>query len=59
MILFAGKPFLSLPFTEDITGMENFISRISTSYIHQEKEELSGTAIGDALLYGSTLFSTG
>lgn len=57
MVIFAGKPFLSISKSDDITGMLRFIEHIHPSMILQEKPGLSGTNIGDALLLASTTFS--
>lgn len=58
LIIFAGKPYIVSPFTTDLTWLENLIKRIQTDTILQEKSELSGTAIGDALLLWATSFWT-
>gem|GEM_PF-4912581 len=56
MILFAGKPFNSVPLTFDYDFLRDFISEVSVDTINQERRQLSGTAIGDALLLaGKTL----
>jgi Ca-activated chloride channel family protein len=57
LILFAGKPFLSIPFTDDYAWIESILSHISPYTIRQELPWLSGTAIGDALLLWIWAFS--
>lgn len=54
LILFAGKPFLSIAQSSDSSGIRHFIQNISPQYILQEKPGLSGTNIGDALLLATT-----
>jgi Ca-activated chloride channel family protein len=57
LIVFAGKPFLSLPFSMDYAGIRAFLEYISPDFIIQEKEWLSGTAIGDALTLANMTLS--
>ncbi len=57
LMLFAGKPFLSVPFTTDYTWLGSIIDNISPYSIRQEYPGLSWTAIGDALLLGVASFS--
>lgn len=57
LIVFAGKPFLSLPFSTDTQGIVAFLRNITPDFIHQEKDWLSGTNIGDALLLGNMTLS--
>lgn len=57
LIVFAGKPFLSLPFSTDAHGIVAFLRNITPDFIHQEKDWLSGTNIGDALLLGNMTLS--
>lgn len=57
LIVFAGKPFLSLPFSLDYAGIRSFLENISPDFIAQEKEWLSGTAIGDALTLANMTLS--
>ncbi len=57
LILFAGKPFLSIPFTDDYAWIASVLSNISPYTIRQELPWLSGTAIGDALLLWIWAFS--
>ncbi|MBP9780058.1 VWA domain-containing protein [Candidatus Gracilibacteria bacterium] len=57
VIIFSGKPFLSIPFSDDYSGIQNIIDNITPFTIRQELPGLSGTAIGDALLLGIESFS--
>lgn len=57
LILFAGKPFLSIPFTDDYAWIASVLLNISPYTIRQELPWLSGTAIGDALLLWIWAFS--
>lgn len=57
LVIFAGKPFLSLPFSSDYPGIISFLRNITPDFIHQEKEWLSGTDIGDTLLLGNMTLS--
>jgi Ca-activated chloride channel family protein len=50
IILFAGKPFASVPLTFDYDAVRNMLTDISTDSINQTIPGLSGTAIGDAIL---------
>lgn len=54
LILFAGKPFLSVAHSSDSSGIRHFIQGISPQYILQEKPGLSGTNIGDAILLANS-----
>jgi len=56
IILFAGKPFHSVPLTFEYDFLENFVKNISIKSINQDYRHMQGTAIGDALLYGNNLF---
>lgn len=38
LVIFAGKPFLSLPFSSDYPGIISFLQNITPDFIHQEKE---------------------
>jgi Ca-activated chloride channel homolog len=58
-IIFAGKIFVIAPMTNDLTGLSHLISETSTSLLRQDLPQTSGTNIGDALIAGMTLFSTG
>lgn len=57
MIIFAGKPFISIPFSSDTSGISSIISNITTSSIRQDLPGLSGTAIGDAILLANSTLS--
>ncbi len=50
LIIFAGKPFVSIPFSTDYSGITSIVSWISPYFIHQDLPGLSGTNIWDALL---------
>jgi Ca-activated chloride channel family protein len=50
LIIFAGKPFVSIPFSTDYSGIQNIIHSLSPYLIKQDLPGLSGTNIGDALL---------
>ena len=50
MVVFAGKPFVSVPLTFDYKIFEDILKRTNTETIDQSVRGLQGTAIGDALL---------
>lgn len=50
LILFAGKPFTSIPLSFDYVFIDQFLWKIHVDTINQERPHLSGTAIGDALI---------
>lgn len=50
LVLFAGKPFLSIPLTFDYPALIDSVERMTTDSIKQDVPGLSGTAIGDGLL---------
>lgn len=50
ILLFAGKPFASVPLTFDYDAVRTVFTDISTDSINQTIPGLSGTAIGDAIL---------
>jgi Ca-activated chloride channel family protein len=50
LIIFAGKPFVSVPFSTDTSGISSIVSGLSPDLIRQDLPGLSGTNIGDALL---------
>ncbi|NVP17259.1 VWA domain-containing protein [Candidatus Gracilibacteria bacterium] len=56
LVVFAGKPFTSIPLTFDYSVLKETISNTTTSTINQNNSYLGGTAIGDAILMGETLF---
>lgn len=57
MIVFAGKPIVSIPFSSDTSGISAVISGITPASIRQDLPWLSGTAIGDALLIANSTLS--
>lgn len=50
VILFAGKPFQSVPLSFDYDFVQDFISEISVETINQSNPNLVWSAIGDALV---------
>lgn len=56
LILFSWKPFTSIPLTFDYDFITKYIKNISIKTINQDFQHLQWTAIGDALLYGESLF---
>ncbi len=50
MVLFAGKPFLSIPLTFDYPSIQQSLARVTTDSIEQAVPGLSGTAMGDGIL---------
>ena len=58
MVLFAGKPFVSIPLTFDYNMAKESIDNISTDTINQQRNWLNGTAIWDALIMAKNLFKT-
>lgn len=59
LIIFAGKPFVSIPFSTDYNGIMNIINWLSPHLIRQDLPGLSGTNIGDALLLANMTHSGG
>ncbi len=57
IILFAGKPFASVPLTFDYEAVENILSEANTDTINQSVPGLSGTAIGDGILSATDLLT--
>ena len=57
LIIFAGQPFVSIPFSSDISGIKNIVKNISPYLIRQDLPWLSGTNIGDAILLANLSFS--
>ena len=55
LVVFAGKPFTSLPLTFDYNVVKQTLSRIKTSILNKQAW-LGGTAIWDGLLMAQTLF---
>lgn len=56
VVLFAWKPFISVPLSFDYNFLKDFITMTKTSTIDQRNFDLQGTAMGDALLLGTSLF---
>lgn len=58
LVVFAWKPFTSIPLTFDYSILKDSISRTTTNTIDQyyNYQELAGTALWDAILMSSTLF---
>ncbi|PIE85440.1 hypothetical protein CSA08_01900 [Candidatus Gracilibacteria bacterium] len=54
VIVFAGKPFTSIPLTYDYNFLKEVINKIDINIINQNKKGLFGTAIGDALVLGNS-----
>jgi len=50
LVIFAGKPFTSIPLTFDYTIVKEILNQIDTSSINQRVRGLNGTAIGDAMI---------
>ena len=50
IILFAGKPFASVPLTFDYSATKDMLSEATTDSVNQTIPGLSGTAIGDGIL---------
>lgn len=59
LIIFAGKPFVSIPFSTDYNGIMSIINWLSPHLIRQDLPGLSGTNIGDALLLANMTHSGG
>ena len=56
LVVFAWKPFTSIPLTFDYNILKETISRLKTDTINQQKRGLSWTAVWDAILMAKTLF---
>ncbi len=56
LVLFAGKPFQSVPLTYDYIFLQEFLKNINVDTIAQQYERFQGTAIGDGLVLGSSIF---
>lgn len=56
LVVFAWKPFTSIPLTFDYSILIETISRLWTNNIDQSRRSLSWTAIWDAILMAKTLF---
>lgn len=57
LIIFAGKPFVSIPFSTDYSGITSIVSWISPYFIRQDLPGLSGTNIWDAILLANMAHS--
>jgi Ca-activated chloride channel homolog len=57
-VVFAGKPFILSPLSDDLDGLQKLIETTSTSLLRQDLPGTSGTNIWDALLAGRSLFSS-
>jgi len=55
LVVFAGKPYTSVPLTFDYKIVEETLDTITTDSLNQSVYGLDGTAIGDALLMTQTL----
>jgi len=58
LVVFAWKPFTSIPLTFDYNILSETLSRLNTNIINQQKNWLNWTAIWDAILMSKTLFKT-
>ena len=58
LVVFAWKPFTSIPLTFDYNILSETLKNLSTKTINQQKRWLSGTAIWDAILMSKTLFKS-
>ncbi|MDP2090347.1 MAG: VWA domain-containing protein [Candidatus Gracilibacteria bacterium] len=56
LVVFAGKPFTSIPLTFDYNILDETITNLGTNNIDQQQRGLGGTAVGDAILMAKTLF---
>lgn len=55
MVVFAGKPFVSVPLTFDYQIFKDILQRTTIDTINQQVQWLQWTAIGDALLSSLTI----
>lgn len=55
LVVFAGKPFTSIPLTFDYGIFQEILGRTTTATIDQGYQHLQGTAVGDAILSSITL----
>jgi len=53
VILFAGKPFTSIPLSFDYNFIQSFLEDVNVGTINQDYPQLAWTAIGDALVLGA------
>jgi len=58
LVVFAWKPFTSIPLTFDYGILSETIDRLSVESINSQKRWLNWTAIWDAILMSKTLFKT-
>jgi len=58
LVVFAWKPFTSIPLTFDYNILKETIDNLSTKNINQNQRWLNWTAIWDAILMWKTLFKT-
>ena len=58
LILFAGKPFQSVPLSYDYDFLKDFISKMNIETIDQSRQKFQGTAIGDGLVLASDILSS-
>ncbi len=56
LVVFAWKPFTSIPLTFDYNILSETINNLNTNVINQQKRWLSWTAIWDAILMSKNLF---
>jgi Ca-activated chloride channel homolog len=55
LVVFAGKPYSSIPLTYDYRLISEVVNNLSTDTLNQNISGLDGTAIWDALLLSSTI----
>ena len=55
LVVFAGKPYSSIPLTYDYRLISEVVGNLSTDTLNQNISGLDGTAVGDALLLSSTI----
>ena len=55
LVVFAGKPYTSVPLTFDYSILEETLKWITTDSLNQWVDDLNGTAIWDALLMTDTI----
>ena len=56
LVIFAGKPFVSIPLTFDYNVIKQQVKNLSTNQINQNNYQLNWTDIWDAILMASNLF---
>lgn len=57
LIIFAWKPFVTIPFSSDYRGISHMISWLSPYLIRQDLRGLAGTNIWDAILLANMSYS--